>query len=213
MSRIDFDLYLIADPQWVKGNLIASVKQAMDGGVRAIQLRIKNLPPREILKIGEDIKMLTEGYNCKLFINDRIDIAMIIGAEGVHLGQNSISPGMVRNLTGGEFIIGVSTHTMEEAKNAETEGADFVTFGPIFETESKLRYGAPVGLDRLSLVTEEIKIPIFAIGGIRKERIKEVMDRGSYGVALISAILNDPHPDQAAAGMLRDLISYKAGTL
>ncbi|HAS17919.1 MAG TPA: thiamine phosphate synthase [Nitrospiraceae bacterium] len=200
-----FDLYLIADTGLLQKDLISSVRRSIDGGVKAVQLRGKNLPAREILRIGERLRLLTSEYSVKLFINDRIDVAMILGADGVHLGQNGLPVGIVRKILGDSLIIGVSTHSLKEAKDAERGGADFITFGPIFATPSKVVYGPPVGLRRLVNLTGRIKIPVFAIGGINMDRIQDVMKKGANGVAVISAILNSESVYDAAASMLNEL--------
>jgi len=204
-NKIGFDLYLIADTGLFQKDIISSVRRSIDGGVKAIQLRGKNLPAREILRIGERLRLLTSEYSVKLFINDRIDVAMILGADGVHLGQNGLPVGIVRKILGDSLIIGVSTHSLKEAKDAERGGADFITFGPIFATPSKVVYGPPVGLRRLVNLTGRIKIPVFAIGGINMDRIQDVMKKGANGVAVISAILNSESVYDAAASMLNEL--------
>ncbi|OGW59324.1 MAG: thiamine-phosphate diphosphorylase [Nitrospirae bacterium RIFCSPLOW2_12_42_9] len=204
-NKIGFDLYLIADTGLFQKDIISSVRRSIDGGVKAVQLRGKNLPAREILRIGERLRLLTSEYSVKLFINDRIDVAMILGADGVHLGQNGLPVGIVRKILGDSLIIGVSTHSLKEAKDAERGGADFITFGPIFATPSKVVYGPPVGLRRLVNLTGRIKIPVFAIGGINMDRIQDVMKKGANGVAVISAILNSESVYDAAASMLNEL--------
>ncbi|OGW43961.1 MAG: thiamine-phosphate diphosphorylase [Nitrospirae bacterium RBG_16_43_11] len=205
MNSVDFSLYLIADVEQIKEDMPSSVKLAIDGGVKAIQLRGKNITAKELLKIGERLRHLTHIESVKLFINDRIDVAMAIQADGVHLGQNSMPVKLARETSGDRFIIGVSTHSLKEAMDAEAGGADFITVGPIFETESKLRYGSPVGLTTLADVCRKVKIPVFAIGGISIERVNSVMKEGAHGVAVISAILKAESVYDAAVNMLDEL--------
>ena len=205
MNSVDFSLYLIADVEQIKEDMPSSVKLAIDGGVKAIQLRGKNLSAKELLKIGERLRHLTHIESVKLFINDRIDVAMAIHADGIHLGQNSMPVKLARETSGDRFIIGVSTHSLKEAMDAEAGGADFITVGPIFETESKLRYGSPVGLTTLADVCRKVKIPVFAIGGISIERVNSVMKEGAHGVAVISAILKAESVYDAAVNMLDEL--------
>lgn len=205
MKNVDFNLYLIADPSQVQKDLVTSVKRAIDGGVRAVQLRGKNLPAKELLKLGEKLRFITSKGSVKFFINDRLDIAMALDADGIHLGQNSLSARLVRKLSRNRFSIGVSTHNLREAKKAEEEGADFITFGPIFATPSKLVYGAPVGLNRLLNVTRKINIPVFAIGGVTLGKIGDVIRNGAYGIAVISAILNARSAYFSAVNMLAEL--------
>ncbi len=205
MNSVDFSLYLIADVEQIKEDMPSSVKMAIDGGVKAIQLRGKNLSAKELLKIGERLRHLTHIESVKLFINDRIDVAMAIQADGVHLGQNSMPVRQARKISGDELIIGVSTHGLREAMDAQAGGADFITVGPIFETESKLRYGSPVGLTTLADVCRKVKIPVFAIGGISIERVNSVMKEGAHGVAVISAILKSESVYDATVNMLDEL--------
>jgi thiamine-phosphate pyrophosphorylase len=187
---IDFKLYLITDRKLIadRYSLIAAVRQALKGGVKAIQLREKDLDTRQLLKLAYEMREMTRKYSAKLFINDRIDVALAAGADGVQLTQNSIPAGAVRKVVKNKLLIGVSTHSLKEAKEAEKAGADFITFGPVHKTPSKLKYGKPLGLDKLEEVSSKIKIPVFAIGGIKSHRVKTVSKAGGYGVAMISEI-------------------------
>ena len=190
-SRVDFRLYLITDRKVLSSHfsLLSSVEEALKGGVKAVQLREKDLGTRELLDMAYKMREITNKYKTKLFINDRVDIALSVEADGVHLGQNSIPPHAVRKIAKGKFMIGVSAHSIEEAKQAEEGGADFITLGPVYKTPSKLKYGQPLGVDIIRKAKAEISIPVFAIGGVKQFRIKEVMDAGADGIALISGIL------------------------
>jgi len=206
---IDFDLYLIADTGQVQKNLLSSVEKAIEGGVKAVQLRGKNMPARELMRIGERLRSMTAERSVRFFVNDRIDVAMALDADGIHLGQNSLPVEIVRKITGERFIIGVSTHCLRELDEAEAGGADFVTFGPVFETPSKSMYGPPVGLRRLSNAVKRSGIPVFAIGGIRLERVKGVLERGAHGVAVISAILGSGTVYATTVELITELRSLK----
>lgn len=201
---IDFNLYLITDRK-ISGNCLAAVEEALRGGVRAVQLREKDLKVRELLHMAYQMRELTERYGARLFINDRVDVAIAVEADGVHLGQNSIPPWAVKRIAG-ELLIGVSTHSLEEAIEAERGGADFITFGPVFYTPSKAGYGAPLGRDMLKKVSSTISIPVFAIGGIKPEDIKGIRDSGARGVAVISGILGARDIREATEKYLRSLI-------
>jgi len=189
-NAIDFRFYLITDRKLIPNPqfLIPAVARALKGGVKAVQLREKDLNTRELLKLAYKMRTLTDKYKAKLFINDRFDIALAVGADGVHLTQNSIPAHAVRNTVKKKLLIGVSTHSLKEAKEAEKGGADFITLGPLYTTPSKRKYGKPVGLDTLRTVSGRIKIPIFAIGGIKGDKINDVMEQGAYGAAMISEI-------------------------
>jgi len=189
-KRIDFKLYLITDRKLLTDNcqLLTAVRQALKGGIRAIQLRERDLSTRELLKLAYRMRDLTKKYNAKLFINDRFDIASAVEADGVHLTQNSIPADAVRKIVKKKLLIGVSTHSLKEAKEAERSGADFITLGPIYRTPSKLKYGSPLGINTLKKVSSSLKIPVFAIGGVKGKRIKDLKTAGAYGVAMISEI-------------------------
>jgi thiamine-phosphate pyrophosphorylase len=204
-KEIDFRLYAITDRKLITRytSLITAVSQALSGGVRAIQLREKDLETRELLKLTFKMRELTYKYDAKLFINDRFDVALAAGADVVHLTQNSIPAEEVRKTVRKKLLIGVSTHSLKEAKDAEKEGADFITFGPVYRTQSKIKYGRPVGLDALRQVCRQMKLPVFALGGIKTGRIKKVQDAGAYGVSMISEIFKADNIKQRA----RELVS------
>lgn len=187
---IDFKLYLITDKKLITCHLslVPAVKEALKGGVKAIQLREKDLETRELLKLAYKMRELTNRYDAKLFINDRLDIALAVGADGVHLTQNSIPADAVRKVVKNKLLLGVSTHSLKEAREAEKGGADFLTLGPICRTPSKLKYGKPLGLEILKDVCRKVEIPVFAIGGIKSNKILEMKKAGAFGVAMISEI-------------------------
>lgn len=188
---IEFRLYLITDRALFPDTtaLLRAVEMALRAGVKAVQLREKDLPTRPLLDLAHRMRELTSRFRARLFINDRADIALCTDADGVHLGQSSMPPSAVRGIVGERMLIGVSTHGVDELAAAEREGADFVTYGPLYATPSKLRYGAPVGVGSLKEVIVRTPMPVFGIGGIKKEMIKDVMASGAHGVALISGIL------------------------
>lgn len=195
---INFNIYLITDRHKTKGRpLTAVVEEALKGGVKAVQLREKDLGARELFELALSMRRVTKDYGAKLFINDRVDIAMAVKADGVHLGQNCFSARDVRKLFA-KGIIGVSTHSLKEARRAGDEGADFITLGPIFHTSSKASYGEPLGIEIIKKVKAEIKMPVFAIGGIQNNNIKCVMNAGADGVAIISAIIGAKDAGKAA---------------
>jgi thiamine-phosphate pyrophosphorylase len=199
-QAIDFGVYLITDRKQLANSdnselatrkLISAVRQALKGGVRAVQLREKDLGTRDVLRLGYRLREVTKRYNARLFINDRFDIALAVEADGVHLTGGGIPADVVRRTVGEGLMIGVSTHSLNEARAAERSGADFVTFGPVYRTPSKMRYGRPVGLTSLEEVCCKVSIPVFAIGGIKVNRVPSVFRRGAAGVALISGILGE----------------------
>ncbi len=185
---VDFNLYLITDRMQTKLPLPEAVRLALKGGVRAIQVREKDLSIRELLSLAKELRAITSDFHARLFINDRVDVAVAVEADGVHLGHDSMPPAAARKIVGARMLVGVSTHTLAEVSAAEKEGADFITFGPVFATPSKLRYGAPVGIEALKTVKEKTAIPAFGLGGIKRKDVKTVMKTGADGIAMISAI-------------------------
>jgi thiamine-phosphate pyrophosphorylase len=201
----DFKLYLITDRKLLTAPslLSASIEEALKGGLKAVQLREKDSGTRDLLDMAYMMRDLTEAYNAKLFINDRIDIALAAKADGVHLGQKSIPAHAVRKISGNQLLIGASTHSIDEAIEAERDGADFITLGPIYQTPSKLKYGNPIGIETLKKVKSEVSIPVLAIGGIKLNKVKEVREAGADGIALISAIFTAENIKETTEEFLR----------
>ncbi|MBF0505261.1 MAG: thiamine phosphate synthase [Nitrospirae bacterium] len=212
MTLMDFKLYLITDRELFSGSeaFFEAVESALQGGVKVVQLREKDLSARALLSMAYRIRELTMKYRAKLLINDRADIALCAGADGVHLSQGSMPAFAIRRIAGDSFFIGCSAHSLEEARLCEKEGADFITFGPLYQTPSKLKYGAPVGVEALKKVREEIAVPVFGIGGIKCDSIKPVMDAGAHGIAVISGILAEKDIKGAAERYLKEI--KNAGT-
>ena len=200
--KIDFRVYLLTDRKLCPGGeILETVERALDGGVRAVQLREKDLSGRELFRLAERMRKLTEGYGARLLINDRADVAMGVGADGVHLGVLSIPPREARRFLGPQAVIGCSAHNAEELREAEMGGADFVTFGPVYPTPSKRPFGPPVGIPALASACRTAGIPVFALGGVGPENLEEVMRAGSFGIALISGIVAAADPRAAAAAL------------
>ena len=199
---VDFKVYLITDRKQVNMPLAVAVRQALEGGVRAVQLREKDLPVRDLLALSQEMRVLTNEFGARLFINDRVDVAVAVNADGVHLGHESMPVEAVRRVVGKNMLIGVSTHDLAEAKAAEAGGADFITFGPIFETPSKAKLGTPVGVVLLKEIKCDISIPIYALGGIKSGNIMQVLSAGASGVAMISAILSAEDIKKASSNLI-----------
>jgi len=189
MAPVDFNLYLITDRKQTKGNLIEAVEEALKAGVKAVQLREKDLTIREQMNLSVTMKKLTDHYRARLLINDRVDVALCVKADGVHLGGNGIPVDAVRRMIRNKLLIGVSTHSVHEAVSAQDQGADFITLGPVFDTPSKRKYGKPLGTEVLKNAKDRLKIPLFAVGGIKLNNIKDVKNKVD-GAALISGILS-----------------------
>ncbi len=190
---INFRCYCITDRRQTGGRpLIAALQAAAHAGVRAVQIREKDLSPRELYALCEEARDALRPLGVKVLVNDRADIACAAGLDGVHLTTTSLSATAARRCLGDGALIGVSTHTLAEARFAEASGADFLTFGPVYHTASKVPYGPPVGLDALREVCAAVSLPVFALGGVTPERVPECLTAGAHGVAAISALLDVP---------------------
>jgi thiamine-phosphate pyrophosphorylase len=199
----DFNLYLITDRKQVRHSSLPEViEAALRGGIRAVQLREKDLTSCELYEAALETRRITSRHGAKLFINDRIDIALATDADGVHLGGESMPVSAARKILGGERMIGVSCHDRASALAAQEGGADFITFGPVYYTPSKARYGDPVGLEALEETAGLLHIPVFALGGIKRDNVGEVIARGARGIALISAIIAADNPEKETAEIL-----------
>ncbi len=195
-------LYLVTDRTRTCGRrLLDVVEAALRGGVDAVQLRDKDLSARELFELACRLRGVCKRYGARLLINDRIDVALAAGADGVHLPVNSFLPADARRLLGPGALIGASSHSLAEAHAAAGDGADFVVFGPVFDTPSKRANGAPGGLEALWQVARAVAVPLLCIGGIDAERVESVCRQGVAGIAVIGAILEAEDPEAAAHGI------------
>ena len=206
METADFKLYLITDRRQTCGRpLVDVVRQTLDGGVGAVQLREKDLSSIELYRLAIEMRRLTAEYGARLIINDRIDIALAVDADGVQIGVNSMPATEVRRLQGTGKTVLYSAHAIDEALRAQADGVDMVTFGPLYQTPSKAGYGPPCGVETLSEAVRALEIPVIALGGIRLENISDALSAGSRGIAVISAILSAADPCAAAASLLEKI--------
>ena len=190
MPRVDFRLLLVTDRTQAGGRSLPSlIRQAVSAGLPAVQLRERDLSTRELLPLVQEIQSITMPHAVPLIVNDRVDLMTALNLDGVHLRSDSLPPPPVRHLIGTRRLIGVSTHSVDDVRRANQGGADYVVFGPIFETPSKRSYGPPLGLDLLADVCLRSSIPVLAIGGITCERVRDVRRAGAHGVAVIGALL------------------------
>lgn len=196
-------LYLVTDRRLCQGKgfsplrglnpfkgLAAAVEEAVSAGVRFVQLREKDLPAGELLALARELRAVTSRHGAVFIVNGRLDAALLADADGVHLGQADFAPEDARPFLAKGKLIGVSTHSLEEARKAEAGGADYITFGPVCHTPSKAAYGPPAGFEELKKAADAVKIPVFAIGGMKRETIKDALGAGAKGVAVITAILD-----------------------
>lgn len=187
-DKKDLLLYAVTDRHWLNGEtLYSQVEKALKGGVTFIQLREKNLDEGSFLKEAKEIQKLCKEYNVPFVINDNVEIAKEINADGVHVGQSDMEAQNVREILGDDKIIGVSAQTVEQALLAEKHGADYLGVGAVFKTGSK-DDAEEVSHDELERICKAVSIPVIAIGGITHDNVKELSGRGIVGIAVISAI-------------------------
>ena len=168
---------------------IEIAKRVLPGGTKIVQLRGKGLSSKELLEQAREIRELTRKAGATFIVNDRADIAILSDADGVHLGQDDLPIAEARKILGREKLIGISTHNLDQALKAEQEGSDYIGFGPVFGTKTKADAEEAKGIEALKEVKKKVSIPVIAIGGINLENLKEVIDAGADGVAVISAIV------------------------
>ncbi len=185
-----YDLYVITD-EAIAGGLSHEeiARRAIAGGADVIQLRDKVCGCRELCRIGRALRTITMKTGTLFIVNDRLDVTLACGADGVHLGQNDILVGVARQIAPPGFIIGVSVGTVDEAVRAEEEGADYLAISPVFSTASKNDAGPGRGLDVVREIRRSVSVPVIAIGGINLDNVREVIAAGADGVAVISAVV------------------------
>ncbi|NMA55724.1 MAG: thiamine phosphate synthase [Firmicutes bacterium] len=209
--KIQYDLYLLTDKTLAKGRPLEQiVKEAILGGATLVQYRAKNTSSRRMLEEAQALLALTRRHQIPLIVNDRLDIALAIDAEGVHLGQDDIPCSLARKLMGSNKIIGISASTPEEARQAESDGADYLGVGAVFPTATKADAGEAIGLDNIRAICEAVSIPIVAIGGINLENAASVAATGVAGLAVISALISAPDPKHTASALKRAFYAGKA---
>ena len=186
-------LYPITDARLSGLSHAAQVARLADGGATFVQLREKHLSPREFYRDAEEAVRIARARNVRLIINDRADIALALGADGVHLGQDDLPPLAARELLGRRAVLGLSTHNLEQAAAAARLPVDYLAIGPIFETSSKENADAPVGLEGLRRIRQATApVPLVAIGGITFETASQVIRAGADSIAVISLLLREP---------------------
>jgi len=210
MSKIVSGLYLILDQQYIRGDIISTAMEAIEGGVDVIQYREKNLPKRKMIEIGKEICRIAKDKGVIFIVNDDPAVALAVDADGVHLGQEDVPVHIARKILGPEKIIGLSTHNIEEALEAEKAGADYIGFGPIFHSKTKM-VAPPVGVEGIKRVRELVSLPIIAIGGIERDKVQEIIRAGASGVAVISAILSAPSVREAVRGFKEEIKRFRPG--
>ena len=201
-------LYLVTSQSLSAGrSTLDIVRQALVGGVTLIQLREKDLPLRDTLELARDVRALTKPYGCLLIINDRIDVALAAGADGVHLGLDDLPIDAARSIAP-DLIIGASSHTIKEAEAAQAAGASYVNIGPIYPTQTKNWTEAYLGIEGLRRIAPHVNIPFTVMGGIKQPHIPELCAAGASTIALVTAVTAAPNPEQTARELLEEITCH-----
>jgi len=202
VDQLGFSLYLITDRAAAPRPPADVVEECLAAGLRAVQLREKDLETRDLLALADTLREATQRHGARLIVNDRADVALAAGADGVQRTHASLPVSALRGLAPAGFLVGASVHSEAEARDAAAQGADFIVFGPVYDTASKRRYGPPQGLAALEAVTRAVDRPVLAVGGLTPERVPEVLAAGAAGVAVIGAIYAAARPAEATKAFL-----------
>jgi thiamine-phosphate pyrophosphorylase len=211
LYNVDYTLYVIVQEKFTGGrDLVEVAESAIAGGATVIQLRDKESSDSKLLEKGLELRRLTRFKDIPLIINDRVDIALAVDADGVHLGQDDLPVSTARKLLGPGKIIGLSVFSLEQARQARRQGADYIGVGPVFDTRTKEDAARPVGLELLRRVSREIDLPWVAIGGINMSNVSEVIETGAKGVAVVSAVVSAPDVRAAASYLREEIIKTRS---
>ena len=210
----DYSLYLVTDRSLSKGrSTLQIVTAAVAGGATCVQLREKQCGTREFINEALALKPLLNAHNIPLIINDRLDVALAVEADGVHLGQTDMPIAMARKIAGSSLLIGISAESLEDALEAQREGADYIGISPVFATPTKIDTAPPLGLTGVSKIRAQVDIPMVGIGGINQDNAASVIAAGADGVAVVSAIVSAADPGTAAKSLkasIEQALSQKA---
>ncbi len=205
------DLCVITDARLSRGRRQQDVvRAAIRGGATMIQLREKDATTRALVELGHELRAVTREAGVSLIVNDRVDVALALDADGVHVGQDDMPAALARRLIGPSVILGVTATSLEEALRGEQDGADYLGVGPIFPTGSKPGAAPPIGVSGLSNIAVRVRIPIVAIGGVSPENAGSIIEAGADAVAVISAVVSAPDVEQAARCLIDRVSTARA---
>jgi thiamine-phosphate pyrophosphorylase len=203
MLKLSSRLLVVTDRHRTNGRpLVSLLQRVLSAAAPAIQLRERDLSVRELVTLAREAQVLTASRRSQLLINDRIDVALALEGVGVHLRSNSLPVLVARELLGAQRLLGISVHTVEEGLLAQSQGADYIVLGPIYETPSKQMFGPPLGIHTLEKACRLIRIPIIGIGGVTAARAREMRCAGAFGAAVITAILGADDIESATRELL-----------
>ena len=201
MNNIDLSLYLVTDNSDDVDRFLNTIEEAIKGGVTVVQIREKTADTLDFYNLALKVKEITTKYDVPLIINDRVDVALAIDADGVHVGQSDMPCDVTRRLMGPDKILGVSAATVEEAKKAESDGADYIGTGAVFPTATKDDADS-VTKEELVEIVKSINIPVVAIGGINLDNASQLLDTGIAGLSVVSAIMSSDNPKKSSEELL-----------
>ena len=203
MLTLSSRLLVVTDRHQTKGRpLVPLLQRVLAVGISMVQLRERDLSAKELVAFVREVQAVTASPRSQLLINDRIDVALALEGIGIHLRSNSLPVSVARQLLGSGRLLGVSVHGVEEARQAESQGADYIVLGPIYETPSKQMFGPPLGIHILEKACSLVRIPIFGIGGVTAARAREMRRAGAFGAAVITAILGADDIESATRELL-----------
>ena len=203
MAQLESRLFLVTDRHQTKGRpLVPLLQRVLTAAAPAIQLRERDLSARELVTLAFEVQAVTASRRSQLLINDRIDVALALEGVGVHLRNNSLPVSVARQVLGTQRLLGISVHAVEEAVQVESQGADYIVLGPIYETPSKQMFGPPLGIHTLERACRLVRLPIIGIGGVTAARAREMRRAGAFGVAVIKAVLGAADVESATRELL-----------
>lgn len=203
MPQLESRLFLVTDRHQTKGRpLVPLLQRVLTAAAPAIQLRERDLSARELVTLALELQAVTASRRSQLLINDRIDVALALEGVGVHLRSNSLPVSVARQVLGTQRLLGISVHAVEEAVQVESQGADYIVLGPIYETPSKQMFGPPLGIHTLERACRLVRLPIIGIGGVTAARAREMRRAGAFGVAVITAVLGANDVESATRELL-----------
>jgi thiamine-phosphate pyrophosphorylase len=203
MPQLESRLFLVTDRHQTKGRpLVPLLQRVLTAAAPAIQLRERDLSARELVTLALELQAVTASRRSQLLINDRIDVALALEGVGVHLRSNSLPVSVARQVLGTQRLLGISVHAVEEAVQVESQGADYIVLGPIYETPSKQMFGPPLGIHTLERACRLVRLPIIGIGGVTAGRAREMRRAGAFGVAVITAVLGAADVESATRELL-----------
>jgi thiamine-phosphate pyrophosphorylase len=208
MPQLESRLFLVTDRHQTNGRpLVPLLQRVLTAASSTVQIRERDLSARELVTLAREMQAVTPSRTSQLLINDRVDVALALEGVGVHLRSNSLPVPVARQLLGAQRLLGISVHSVEEAVQAELQGADYILLGPIYETPSKQMFGPPLGIHTLEKACRLVRTPIIGIGGVTASRAREMRHAGAFGVAVITAILSAADVESATRELL-DAVTF-----